>query len=175
MLRQVRVLIRLNAAQVRLAVLAERIQSRRIEAHVRAVEVRVVRVVQAARPHTEAPMVLRKACRDFVHHRVAQHLRVRARQQIPGEHVVHRADARRDAVVCRAVVTVEQRPHAEAVALVQHRIDARDEVHALVNRLRILRVVRGPLLASLLVEDAVGHRQQVEHPLAHWTDAIPRE
>ena len=95
--------------------------------------------------------------------------------EIPGEHVVHRADSGCDAVERDVVVAVEHRPHADALARAQHRVDARHEVRPLVNRLHVLRVVRSPLLARLLVDDAVGHRQQIEHLLAHRTDAILRD
>ena len=154
---------------------AERLESRRIEREVRTVVGGVILHLELPGADPETIMVVREARAHLVHHRAAEHFVVRAAHKVAGEHVVVRADAGRHAVVGDAVIAVEYRSDAEPLTGTQHRVDAHDEVPALVNRCRVLCVVRRKLLTRRLIDDAVGQWQQIEHLLAHRVDAVLRD
>ena len=176
----IRVFVDVDATQLRIAIRTKWLEPRRIEREVRTVVRRVIVHVERAGTDPEAVMVVREARAHLVDHRAAQHLAVRAAEEVAREHVVVRPDAGRHTVEGDAVVAIEYRSDAEPLTGAQHRVDAHDEVAALVDRRRVLCVVRGPLLTGRLVDDAVGQRQQIQHLLAHGVnpvlrDDVPRE
>ena len=178
--REVRILIRVRVVQVRFAGGAKRREARRVGHDLAGVRARVEqRVGRAPIPvgvvarldgaflALEAPVILREAGRELVHDGRLEHLRQRAGEEVAREHVVAAPDARHDVVVGGVVIAVEQPTDAEACLLAEHRVHARDDVLAVVDRREVRRVVARPGLRIRRIDLVVRQREQVEHRPAH--------